>query len=553
MDGFVPRRSAGGVDSFATRHDADAKTVIQGLQRHTVEAPTPVPNRRQPQSLTPVESVESRRQVVSRADIDDSLHQIDEEPVEQPKHRRHGKKHAHGPKPRWRKILKRVLLVLLLLGVIGAGWIGIKAILAGGKVFKGDIFGIVQQKDLKMDAEGRTNILVLGTSEDDPGHQGAHLTDSIMIVSLNQKKKNAYMISIPRDLEVQFGMACAAGYSGKINGYFDCVNNDWTSTSAEDERQEKSREFFGNIVGLDIQYSVHVNYTVMRDIVKALDGITVTIESPDPRGQMDGNFDWKCGTTYAARLKNCPPRGHFIDYPNGPVTLDAEHALYLAQARGDTEVNWGFPNSNFDRERNQQKILVAIKEKALSTGTLTNVSKVTGLIDALGNNLRTNFDTSEIRTLMALGNDIPSSAIESIDLLKGEVVNASAQPTAGQYEYSAIQAYIKKTINATPVTKEAAHVVVLNASGVTGAAQKEADKLEELGMVVDGVDNAPEGLTLTQNTFYHVSENDKPKTIAALKTRYGTSSLASSGTPVVEIADTTDFIIVITKPLTSTN
>jgi anionic cell wall polymer biosynthesis LytR-Cps2A-Psr (LCP) family protein len=553
MDGFVPRRSAGGVDSFTTRHDADAKTVIQGLQRHTTEEPAPVPHRRQPQSLTPVDSVEPRRQVVSRADIDDSLHQIDEEPVEPARHHRHGKKHPHGPKPRWRKIVKRLLLFLLLVGVVGAGWIGIKAILAGGKVFKGDIFGIVQQKDLKMDTEGRTNMLVLGTSEDDPGHQGAHLTDSIMIVSLDQKKKNAYMISIPRDLEVQYGMACAAGYSGKINGYFDCVNNDWTSSSAEDERQEKSREFFGDIVGLDIQYSVHVNYTVMRDIVKALDGITVTIESPDSRGQMDGNFDWKCGTTYAVRLKNCPPRGHFIDYPNGPVTLDAEHALYLAQARGDTEVNWGFPNSNFDRERNQQKILVAIKEKALSTGTLTNVSKVTGLIDALGNNLRTNFDTSEIRTLMALGNDIPSSAIESIDLLKGEVVNASAQPTAGQYSYGAIQAYIKKTINATPVTKEAAHIVVLNASGVTGAAQKEADKLEELGMVVDSVDNAPEGTTLTQNTFYHVSKNDQPKTAAALKSRYGTTSLATSGTPVIDLADTTDFVIVITKPLTTTN
>lgn len=554
MDGFVPRRSAGGVDSFATRHDPDQKTVIQGLQRRIPEGEPVTPHRREPQGLTPVESTEVRRQVVSRSDIDDSLHQIDDEPIKQPAHHhRGGKKHDKLPKPRWRKILKRVLLLLLIAGLVFVGWIGVKAILAGSKVFKGDIFGIVQQKDLQADANGRTNILILGTSEDDPGHEGAHLTDSIMILSLDQKNKNAYMISIPRDLEVRYGMGCSAGYSGKINAYFNCVNEDWTSSSAEDERQQKSRAFFGDIVGLDIQYSVHVNYTVMRDVVKALDGITVTIESPDPRGQMDGNFDWKCGATYAIRLKNCPPRGHFIDYPNGPVTLDAEHALYLAQARGDTEVNWGFPNSNFDRERNQQKILVAIKEKALSTGTLTNVTKVTGLIDALGNNLRTNFDTSEIRTLMALGTSIPSSAIETIDLLDGGVVNASAQPTAGQYDYSQIQAYIKKQINATPVSKEAAHVVVLNASGVVGAAQQEADKLEALGLVVDAVDNAPDGTTLTANTFYHVSTQDKPKTLAALKARYGGNSLATTGAPTVDVTDTTDFVVVITKPLTSTN
>jgi len=552
MDGFIPRRSAGGVDSFGVQRNPDAATSIRGLQRHNAEPTSTITTRRQPQSaLAPVDSTQQRRQVVSRADVDESLNEIDRQP-DGPAPRRHrGKKHDKAPKAKWRKILKRAILLLLLCGLILAGWLGVKALLAGHQVFKGDIFGIIQQKDLKMDSSGRSNVLILGTSEDDPGHQGAFLTDSIMVLSVDQKNKNAYMISIPRDLEVQYGMACIAGYSGKINGYFNCVNDDWDSSDAEDERQEKSRAFFGDIVGLDIQYSVHLNYTVMRDIVKALDGITITIESSDPRGQMDGNFDWKCGTSYSQRLKNCPPRGHFIDYPNGPVTLDAEHALYLAQARGDTDVNWGFPNSNFDREKNQQKIVVAIKEKAMSSGTLTNVSKVSELIDALGNNLRTNFDTSEIRTLMALAGDIPAASIESIDLLGGGAVNGSAQPTAGKYDYSGIQALIKKTINATPVSREAAHVVVLNASGVAGAAQTEADRLSDLGLIVDGVDNAPEGVTFTQNTLYHTT-TAKPKTLAALKSRYGNTALSTAESPVT-VAATTDFVVVILKPLTTTN
>lgn len=551
LDGFIPRRSAGGVDSFAPRRGAEGLPPVTGLQRHNAEPVEQVAKRRQQQNaLTPVESAEPRRQIVSRADIDESLHEIDQEGDAAPRRQR-GKKSHGGPKPKWRRIVKWAALALVAIGLIVAGWVAIKALIAGGHVFKGDIFGIVQQKELKTDASGRSNVLVLGTSEDDPGHQAAYLTDSIMVVSIDQKNKNAYMISIPRDLEVEYGMACTPGYSGKINAYFNCVNDDWESESAEDERQAASREFFGDIVGLDIQYSVHVNYTVMRDIVKALDGITITIESRNPNGQMDSNFDWKCGATYALRIKNCPPRGHYIDYPNGPVTLDAEHALYLAQARGDMAPTYGFEQSNFDRERNQQKILVAIKEKALSTGTLTNVSKVTGLIDALGNNLRTNFDTSEIRTLMALGNDIPASAIEGIDLLEGGVVNDSAQPTAGAYEYTDIQAYIKKMINATPVSKEAAHVVVLNASGVTGAAQAEADKLEELGLIVDGIDNAPEGVNFSRNTLYYTA-SDKPKTLAALQDRYGKSALSTEEAPVM-IDETTDFVVVILEPLTSTN
>lgn len=83
-----------------------------------------------------------------------------------------------------------------------------------------------------------------------------------------------------------------------------------------------------------------------------------------------------------AKEKNCPPNGHFIEYKNGLTQLDAEHALYLAMARGDIEPTYGLGNSNFDREKNQQKIIVAIKEKAMSTGTITNVGKVSGIIDA---------------------------------------------------------------------------------------------------------------------------------------------------------------------------
>lgn len=44
------------------------------------------------------------------------------------------------------------------------------------------------KKKLQQDANGRTNILVLGTSEDDPGHDGAHLTDSIMIFECGSDK-----------------------------------------------------------------------------------------------------------------------------------------------------------------------------------------------------------------------------------------------------------------------------------------------------------------------------------------------------------------------------
>lgn len=541
VDGFIPRRSPGVIGEH---HVHDRRSLprpdVSGLVRHEPLAPADARESMTTNALTPTNSGLSRPQPNVRSDIDESLRDIDAEKQTPRRNPRRGGRPGRG------KIVKRIILLLLLVGVVMAGWLGVKALIAGGSVFKGDVFGLIQQKELKADANGRSNILILGTSEDDPGHEGAHLTDSIMVLSVDQKNKNAYMISIPRDLEAKYGQACLPGYAGKVNAFFQCVNDDWESPSAEDERQAQSRKFFGDIVGLDIQYSVHVNYTVMRDVVKALGGITVTIESPDPRGQMDANFDWKCGDTYAKRIKNCPPRGHFIDYPNGPVELDAEHALYLAQARGDAE-NWGFPNSNFEREKNQQKILVAIKDKAMSTGTLTNFGKVTGLVDALGNNLRTNFDTSEIRTLMTLGTDIPSTAIQSISLIDNDLVGGDAQPLAGRYNFTQIQAFIKKSLNSSPLSREEAHVIVLNASGVSGVAQTEADKLMALGMEIDDVDNAPASGTYTKNILYQVDPTKKqPLSLAKLTQTYG-AVVRTTELPVT-VLGTTDFVLIIVDP-----
>ena len=478
-----------------------------------------------------------------------------------------GRKGRKKPQSTRRKWIKRIIIALVIIGVGFGAMLLWRAFMASSHIFKGDIFGLIQQKELKADSNGRSNILLLGTSEDDPGHEGSYLTDSIMILSISQSKKDAYMISIPRDLYVKYHRSCNSGNAGKINEYFNCVNSDWSSTEAEDERQAASRKFFGNIVGLDLQYSVHVNYTVLRDLVSALGGIKVTIESRDPRGQMDGNFDWKCRggnprASHATMVKNCPPNGHFIDYPNGPVNLDAEHALYLAQARGASGISYGFEQSNFDREKNQQKVLVAIKEKATSAGTLANFGAVTGIIDALGKNLRTNFETSEIRTLMSLGQNIKSDAIKSVsllgtpvgDLVVAQTVNgiSSVIPAAGTYDYSQIQAYINKTLNATEVSKESAHVVVLNASGASGVAKREADKLEKLGMVIDSIDNAPHSGSAGSNKIYQVAGRaSAPNTKAKLESIY--HAQVTTGTPPVTTGSHTQFVVVVGQSTTGTS
>src|SRR5690606_30633859 len=98
-----------------------------------------------------------------RSEIEESLSQIDQQSGQKKKRRK-------LPLNR-KKFIKRLLIALLLIVLAGGVFLGIKALIASGNIFKGDLFGLVQSAPLKTDANGRSNILIFGTSEDSDAHQ----------------------------------------------------------------------------------------------------------------------------------------------------------------------------------------------------------------------------------------------------------------------------------------------------------------------------------------------------------------------------------------------
>lgn len=531
IDGFVPRRPSKQMGGQHVAPTAPRASGTTGLVR-----PTPLP------ASGPLEAsvLTQTNQGLTRRDIDDSLKDIDT----QPKVNKKPKRGIGAKKSLKRRVIFWTIIGLVVLSLGAAGWLAYKTFTASGNVFKGNFLEVLQKAPLKEDINGRTNILIFGTSEDDPGHEAAYLTDSIMVLSVDQDKKDARMFNLPRDLNVDYGEACLSGYRGKINVVYGCFYEDGANEAAG---AEALKRVVGEVTGLEMHYYAHVNYTVVRQAVAAVGGVTVTIESRDPRGQMDPNFDWKCGVgdpkvSRAERIRRCPPSGHFIDFPNGPVELDAEHALYLAQARG-AGGGYGLEKSNFDREKNQQKIVKALRDKALSAGTLTNLGKVSGLIDAFGDNLRTSFETKELATLVDLAKNIPSEQIQSISFVEegAAVLSGDGNPVAGDYEYAELQRFIAKKLSGDQVAIEEANVVVLNGTGVAGVAQQEADKLTTQGFTVTGVDNAPEG-SYGKAKIYQIGTG-MSATKAKLESIYGVK--ASAEMPPVTVTGDTNFVVII--------
>jgi len=534
IDGFVPRRSR---DRFKATQD---KSCIMPLNvangRKTPQNTVSSKNRNLSQSHKEV------GYELGRSDINESLRGINvSEDLPKKLSRRQKRKIAkRSKKPRSlkSKIIKRIMLILAIL-IIGAGcYAAFKFVNAGHNMFQGNIFDAFRNQPLKQDSNGRSNFLVLGTSEDDTGHDGADLTDSMLVVSVDQKNKNIYMFSVPRDLYVKYGTACTSGYAGKINAYFSCTDSD-TTTEAEQNRLTKTQKLVGEIFGLDIQYGVHVNHTVIKEAVNAVGGVDIDIQGSngDP-GILDRNFDWRCNY-----------KCYLVKYDNGVHHLDGEHALFLAQARGDVAPTYGLGNSNFDREKNQQKILMALKAKATSTGALTNLSTITKLIDALGNNLRTNIQTSEIQTLAKVANDVKQTDVHTISLFgsdnsvvtTGNYGGASVvMPSAGIFDYSGIKSLIAKNLTNNPVVKEAAPIVVLNGTGQAGYGKTKADILTDEGYNISLVDNAPDG-TYDNVEIYQIGTGNSA-TAKKLSEKYNVT--IKKDAPPIEVANDIKFVII---------
>lgn len=541
MDGFIVRRpSQGGDPRFGDESLQVPERYLKPADQNNNAAYSTdgaMALRRHQQSASDTRLATGGGAVLRRSEVDEVLKSIGKDPtVDVPKKRRFS---LGG------KRLKRFFIVVAVLLLLAGGFIGIKAFLAGGRVFDGNLFAALfsDGKPLQTDANGRVNILMFGTSEDDPDHAnaGADLADSIMIASIDPQKKTGFMVSVPRDLWVKYGKACASGYEGKVNVLYACGKG---QRNDEREGAEYMQKIIGQAFGIDFQYYVQVNYTALTTMVDAVGGITVEIDSDDPRGILDRNFDWKCGY-----------RCYYVKYPNGPVQLNGEKTLALARAR-NAAGGYGLGGGNFDREQYQQKILIALKDKATSAGTLANPVAVGGLIDSLGNNVRTNFDAGEVKTLVALGQELDSNNLKRLSLLgneddpKSRLVTTGSyggqsivRPVAGIYDFSDIKAFIRKQMSGNAAVAENATIDVLNGTGVAGAAQAKADELEAEGYTVGSIANAPAGNYGTY-AVYDMTKGKLPQTAARLQKDLGVSILSGDNLPAGVVTEA-DFVIII--------
>ena len=374
-----------------------------------------------------------------------------------------------------RKIVKWFVLVFLLVG-LGIGlWVGYTANNALKKITDDSgsnsslfsFLGDFSSNNLKGKAQGRTNILLLGMGG--KNHPGGMLSDTIIVFSINYSENKIGLISVPRDLWVPipgFG-------SAKINeAYADGEKNKKT-TGGGGALVSRTVE---NVFGIPIHYWVSADFEGFKKAVDTLGGIDIYVE----KSISDPYYP-------APNMINYEP--FRIDV--GQHHMDGALALKYARSRETT--------SDFDRSRRQQQVMTAMKDKVFSLGFVSNPKRITDMLNILGDHVRTNMQSGEMRTFLEVMKTLDTENITSkvLDTTPGgPLVDTSdtrgyyIYPRKGITNFTDLQIIAKNLFIENDLTLAPARIEILNASGVKGQATSVSETLEASGYTIIRVGNA---------------------------------------------------------------
>ncbi len=194
-------------------------------------------------------------------------------------------------------------------------------------------------------------------------------SDVNIVATVNPNTHKVLLTTIPRDYYVQ--LHGTTGYRDKLT-HAGIYGIDMSVTTIED------------LLDIDINYYVRVNFTTLIELVDAVGGIDV--ESDYSFRAVSGEY-----------------------FKKGMNHLNGKQALAFSRERK------AFSDGDRQRGKNQQKVITAILNKALSSETL--IKKYTSILESLGGSFQTNMPTSKIYSLVNLQlSEMPSWKFESISL-----------------------------------------------------------------------------------------------------------------------------------------
>jgi len=346
--------------------------------------------------------------------------------------------------------------------------------------------------------------------------------------------KTAALLSVPRDLWTKMpnnfmgaNQKINAAYEAGKYQYLGKQDSSNTNTKAVEAGFQAADQVVSQVLGIPIHYNMVVNFRAFRQAVDTVGGVTVNV----PEQLYDPTMAWE---------NNWNP----VLAKPGVQQMNGKQALLYVRSRETS--------SDFARSERQRLVILALKDKMLTLGTLSNPLKISQLMSAFGNNVVTDLSLSDAVRLYDIMKDVGNSQFQSLDLVTppsnlittGNINGISIdEPRAGIGEYGAIQTYVRSQLKDGYITKENAKVTVLNGTSVEGLATAKGDELKSYGYNVTKVDNAPTA-TYAKTVVVDLTSGADKYTRHYLENRFGVKAVTQLPDSSIQTTGA-DFIIIL--------
>ena len=257
-------------------------------------------------------------------------------------------------------------------------------------------------------------------------HEGAYLTDTVMVVRIDTKIKQLTLFSIPRDLWVRLPTKSGVDFHTKINAVYQL---ELFPKDYPDLKQVMTKMIISQITGLPIDGYVSVNFEGFTKAVDILGGIDVEVKRSftDPEYPIEGKEKELCDKDTEELFKKAEPfitpgfnpderdqqfkdnpkleefvknatdspelafpcRYEKLEFKTGLSHMDGVTALKFVRSRHSPD-----DGGDFNRVLRQQQVIEAIKDKVINLGF---IPKIIPLMDEFRKDVKTDIGLDIIK------------------------------------------------------------------------------------------------------------------------------------------------------------
>ncbi|MFI7519503.1 LCP family protein [Micromonospora globbae] len=235
-------------------------------------------------------------------------------------------------------------------------------------------------RNARTDLSGPLNYLLIGTDRRPGDTNPEQRADTILIVHVPAGLRQAYLVSIPRDLLV--AIPAANGYAGGQ----DKINAAYEHGGGGESGAQLLSATLARLTGLRFDGAALVDFSGIRQVVDLLGGVRMCVDREVRSIHTNRVFSPGCRQM------------------NGAEALD-----YVRQ-------RYDLPGGDYDRQRHQQQLLRAMLDRAGETRLRTNPVKLDQVIRAVGDSLTVDTNGVALEDLLFALRGLPPDALKGVQV-----------------------------------------------------------------------------------------------------------------------------------------